>query len=559
MLTVLLLIPVAVMSQPCQKCSQSNSEYVLRSAPEVLNNSLDIRKILNIGQTGRLKYHKESNTLYFLRVTGSLGVIDIENDTSYIVQSRDELGLFRTEGLEISTDGTVYISANADSGNYNKGIIKRGRQTNGSWIWETVAETEYYPLSNMYDHKINAIALSPDEKHLYINSGSRTDHGELQETDGEFRDLRETDITSLILRIPADTTNLMLQNDTGFLKENGIWYAGGVRNTYDLAFNKDGELFGAENSGGRDDPDELNWLREGRHYGFPWKMGLNLNPMQFQDYNPEDDLLINPESSAYKQGLFYNDPQFPSPPENIVFTDPVLNSGPDADHIRDEVTGEIIDASQQGSKIGTFTAHRSPLGLVFDTSSAFGEEFTGDGFILGWTGLSSTVLADMNDSGEDLLHLEMTKTDSGYTMTATKVAKGFSGPVDTEIIDNKLYVVEYGPFGSDAAFYEITFPSTKTSIPEETEIADTFSLSQNYPNPFNPRTNIRFSLPASAHVNLTVTNVLGEQVSTLIDEQMNAKQHTVQFNASSLSSGLYFYTLKVDGNHVQTRKMLLIK
>lgn len=281
--------------------------------------------------------------------------------------------------------------------------------------------------------------------------------------------------------------------------------------------------------------------------------------MQFQDYNPEDDLLINPESSAYKQGLFYNDPQFPSPPENIVFTDPVLNSGPDADHIRDEVTGEIIDASQQGSKIGTFTAHRSPLGLVFDTSSAFGEEFTGDGFILGWTGLSSTVLADMNDSGEDLLHLEMTKTDSGYTMTATKVAKGFSGPVDTEIIDNKLYVVEYGPFGSDAAFYEITFPSTKTSIPEETEIADTFSLSQNYPNPFNPRTNIRFSLPASAHVNLTVTNVLGEQVSTLIDEQMNAKQHTVQFNASSLSSGLYFYTLKVDGNHVQTRKMLLIK
>lgn len=559
MLTVMLLIPVAVMSQPCQKCSQSNSEYVLRSAPEVLNNSLDIRKILNIGQTGRLKYHKESNTLYFLRVTGSLGIIDIENDTSYIIQSRDELGLFRTEGLEISTDGTVYISANADSGNYNKGIIKRGRQTNGSWIWETVAETEHYPLSNQFDHKFNAIALSPDGKYLYINSGSRTDHGELQEANGDFPDLREADITSLILRIPADTTNLLLLNDTGFLKENDFWYAGGVRNTYDLAFNGKGELFGAENSGGRDDPDELNWLRDGLHYGFPWEMGLNQNPMQFSDYNPEEDLLLNHESAAYKEGLFYNDPQFPSPPENLVFTDPVLSTGPDADHIRDGETGEIIDVSEQGFSIGSFTAHRSPLGLVFDTASAFGEEFTGDGFILGWTGANSPVLADMNDTGEDLLHLELTKTDSGYIMSATKIAKGFSGPVDTEIIDNKLYVVEYGPFGSDAALYEITFPATDTGIPEEPEMVDSFTLLQNYPNPFNPQTNISFSIPGSGFVNLTVTNILGELVSTLVNKQMTARHHTVQFDASSLSSGVYFYTLKFNGQHIQSRKMLLIK
>jgi hypothetical protein len=90
------------------------------------------------------------------------------------------------------------------------------------------------------------------------------------------------------------------------------------------------------------------------------------------------------------------------------------------------------------------------------------------------------------------------------------------------------------------------------------EIPTSFSLSQNYPNPFNPTTTIKFSIPQSGLVNLAVYNILGEQVKTLINEERPAGNHSIQFNASNLSSGIYFYRLQA-GSFVQTKKMLMIK
>ena len=85
-----------------------------------------------------------------------------------------------------------------------------------------------------------------------------------------------------------------------------------------------------------------------------------------------------------------------------------------------------------------------------------------------------------------------------------------------------------------------------------------FSLSQNYPNPFNPSTNIEFTLPRSEFVELTVYNILGEEVSTLISKKLNAGNHTYTFDGKNLASGFYYYRLEA-GNFVQTRKMLYLK
>lgn len=85
-----------------------------------------------------------------------------------------------------------------------------------------------------------------------------------------------------------------------------------------------------------------------------------------------------------------------------------------------------------------------------------------------------------------------------------------------------------------------------------------FSLSQNYPNPFNPSTTFEFALPSPSHVNLTIFNVLGQKVSTVIDENLAAGVHTYDWNASKVSSGVYFYRLTTDDN-TQTRKMMLLK
>lgn len=97
-----------------------------------------------------------------------------------------------------------------------------------------------------------------------------------------------------------------------------------------------------------------------------------------------------------------------------------------------------------------------------------------------------------------------------------------------------------------------------TSNDFETGTPDAFALEQNYPNPFNPTTNIKFSLPQTADVNLTIYNMLGQKVSTLINEKMNSGFHTVPFDASNLSSGMYIYRIQA-GSFTSTKKMLLIK
>ena len=87
---------------------------------------------------------------------------------------------------------------------------------------------------------------------------------------------------------------------------------------------------------------------------------------------------------------------------------------------------------------------------------------------------------------------------------------------------------------------------------------DQFDLGQNYPNPFNPSTQIAFNLRAQGHVTLTVYDVLGREVATLLNRKMNAGDHKVSFFGNDLPSGVYFYKL-TSGEHAKVRKMVLMK
>jgi len=85
-----------------------------------------------------------------------------------------------------------------------------------------------------------------------------------------------------------------------------------------------------------------------------------------------------------------------------------------------------------------------------------------------------------------------------------------------------------------------------------------YQLLQNYPNPFNPSTKINFSLPAQSDVKLTILNTLGEEITTLVDANLEGGYHTVEFDGSILASGMYLYRLDT-GNTTQIKKMLLVK
>jgi hypothetical protein len=89
-------------------------------------------------------------------------------------------------------------------------------------------------------------------------------------------------------------------------------------------------------------------------------------------------------------------------------------------------------------------------------------------------------------------------------------------------------------------------------------IPSSFSLEQNFPEPFNPQTTIRFSLPHETHVTLKVFNFLGQEVQTLVNDTRTAGSYSVDFDASNLSSGMYFYTLHTR-RFLQTKKMLVIR
>jgi hypothetical protein len=85
-----------------------------------------------------------------------------------------------------------------------------------------------------------------------------------------------------------------------------------------------------------------------------------------------------------------------------------------------------------------------------------------------------------------------------------------------------------------------------------------FLISQNYSNPFNPSTRIRNSIPKSSSVTVKVFDVLGNEVETLVNEEKPVGNYELNFNASGLSSGIYFYRLRA-GTFVETKKMILIK
>jgi len=93
---------------------------------------------------------------------------------------------------------------------------------------------------------------------------------------------------------------------------------------------------------------------------------------------------------------------------------------------------------------------------------------------------------------------------------------------------------------------------------DETTIPTSFALKQNYPNPFNPSTIINYELPIANDVDISIYNLLGQKVVTLVSEKQNAGYHQVEWNASNYTSGIYYYMIKA-GDFQDVRKMILLR
>ncbi|MAT56659.1 MAG: hypothetical protein CMF23_01650 [Ignavibacteriae bacterium] len=179
-----------------------------------------------------------------------------------------------------------------------------------------------------------------------------------------------------------------------------------------------------------------------------------------------------------------------------------------------------------------------------------------------WTKNAKYIIHSDEGDEEIIVDQSNLQLKGWHKIGTAKFSEGLKSVVtlDNSLLENGKYLV------ADAVMIMINrklSPDVIVSVEDsEKEITQNlpskFMLEQNYPNPFNPTTSIEYSVPSSEYVSLKVYDVLGNEVASLVNENKNAGSYRIDFNASTLSSGVYFYKITA-GNYTETKKMMLIK
>ncbi len=454
------------------KPASSRISKVIQSTPVALIPDISVEKFISVQPNAvRLLIHPVSGDFYYTTFDGGVFHITDKNGSliSEKILSVEDHGIIKLQGAAFA-GSELFLCGNTTENN-NRGT--RGRLVrfsiipNNSPKMTVVFNTEVYGLNaTTWDHGWNALVLSPDEQYIYITSGSRTGHGEIQDDKGIYPNARDNALTTKIFRIPVNAENLVLPNDINELKAKSYLYAEGIRNAYDMAFDSDNNLFAVVNSSDYDHSEDMFWVRQGRHYGFPWIMGGIENPQQYPDFvpDPKRDPFLPASSHGMLMKYFRNDPDFPKIPQGVKFSPGVQNLGPDANEYRGH-SGKILDGDNTGVTISTFTAHSSPLGLVFDTKGVLSNEFKGDGFVLRNTlGAKSSLMKPFTDQGRDLLHLDMAydKGSDNFFVKTTRIVDSFNNPSDAVLLGNSLYIIEYD--AREGSIWKVTLPADNKKI-----------------------------------------------------------------------------------------------
>lgn len=219
-----------------------------------------------------------------------------------------------------------------------------------------------------------------------------------------------------------------------------------------------------------------------------------------------------------------------------------------------DYTGPFVKHTDIGTNNSMFSPGRSnttnePLPVELSSFSAIVLQ---KGVRLEWR-----TETEVKNYGFDVQRNESITQSSGWSKIGFVEGNGNSNsPKEYYFLDEHISSAKYyyrlKQIDTDGKF------SYSNAIEVQLDIPTKFELAQNFPNPFNPSTTIQYSLPKSGLVNLSIFNLLGEKVKELVNEQKEPGTYTVNFNASNLNSGLYFYKIETDG-FIQTRKMMLLK
>lgn len=170
------------------------------------------------------------------------------------------------------------------------------------------------------------------------------------------------------------------------------------------------------------------------------------------------------------------------------------------------------------------------------------------------------------------LNIDLQNSNNGTMVTkypgwidVATITFNIIGSVDSASLSWQPNNTNWGIFDADnatlwanAVFTNLNTQTLTSFTPSVSQIPNDYTLYQNYPNPFNPSTQIKFGIPKSSLVNIKIFDITGKVVATLINDHKEAGFYSISFNASNLSSGVYFYKITAN-DFSQVRKMVLLK
>lgn len=426
-------------------------------------------------------------------------------------------------GYELYDVQLVTPSVGYAVGRYGR-IIKT---TNGGETWDSLMTNFFYNL--------NGVAFYDDEKGIVVGDSIKTgvSNGLILKTiDGGSTWSKQ------VLGSP------LLFNDVTFT-DSSNWYAVGI-SVGALPIHSRGRVFESTDAG-------INWSEQ----QFPIKTTRSI--LGVSAFNDSTLLAVGLE------GMVLRTTNSGSPNSSVGNT--VINLNLPVNHI--QPANSTMSFNLPGDNPSNISSPQDVVSVEVTINEVLHAR-TGDlTFTLEHNGVKDTLIFEVGGNGADFISTVLNDNSSLAIENGTAPFTGYYKPSRPLNIFNGMNA--YGDWtlsiidnfaGNDGILnswsLKITLDVLVNIEEENDKILTNYQLHQNYPNPFNPTTTINFSLPQTGIVNLKIYNLLGEEVITLIAEERQAGNHSVQFNASYLSSGIYFYKLQA-GSFFQTKKMILLK
>lgn len=373
----------------------------LPKAPE----GLQVREVVKLGTQNesnptRVQVHPKTGLFTVLYLNGDLWQVDADKHAKKLVLEhqayfrKDAAPFVQALGLYIDPAGVTYVVVNErhdeDTPRRAHVCVYRITEENKAEPW---VEFDHPWGIGPFNHGACKLAIGPDGL-MYLSVGSRTDHGEK----GKNPDGSDSEKLRLDTHGETDVTACMLRWDPKADKPKPQVFCKGLRNSFGFDWDDKGRMIASENGPDADHPEELNWLREGKHYGFPYRFGNQAAPMY-------GDAAVAPEGLK-------------------DFEKPIANLGP---------AGRPTDKTDY-----TFHPHCSPSGVVFYRKGTLPAKYEGSFFVERFGNYLGK-----EPVGFDLLHVVLVEKDGELAAEMTMILEKLRRPIDLCLANGKLYILEY--------------------------------------------------------------------------------------------------------------------